>query len=55
MKRIFCFMIPLAVSIQFNPAFSQDQTESNLCVGHYYTEDAAREVIQQLKSEYTTK
>jgi len=54
MKRIFCFLILLAVSIPFNSAFSQNQNEPNLCVGHYYTEEEAREVIQQLKSEYST-
>jgi len=54
MIRIFSILIILTVSTAFNPVFSQAQNESNLCVGHYYTEDEAREVIQKLKSEYTT-
>ncbi|MEE4285794.1 MAG: acetylxylan esterase [Mariniphaga sp.] len=54
MKRIFSLLILLAVSIPFI-AFTQNQNESNLCVGHYYTEEQAKEVIQNLKSEYTTK
>ncbi|SHF98952.1 Acetyl xylan esterase (AXE1) [Mariniphaga anaerophila] len=38
-----------------NPAASQNKNATNLCVGHYYTEDQAREVINNLKAEYTTK
>lgn len=55
MKRILCFLIFLAVSISFKPAFPQNQNESNLCVGHYYTEEQAKEVIDNLKSQYLTK
>ena len=55
MKRIISLVILLAVSIPFNLALAQNQNESNLCVGHYYTEEQAKEVIQNLKSEYTTK
>ena len=55
MIRIFSFLLILTVSTVFNPVFSQVQDESNLCVGHYYTEDEAREVIQNLKSAYRTK
>ncbi len=55
MKHFFPILLLVACSIQFNPVFSQNQNESNLCVGHYYTEAEAREVLQNLKSEYTTK
>lgn len=55
MKHFFPILLLVACSIQFNPIFSQNQNESNLCVGHYYTEAEAREVLQNLKSEYTTK
>jgi dienelactone hydrolase len=55
MKRVFCFLIFLAVSNLFNPAFSQNQNNSNLCVGHYYTEEQAKEVIANLKTQYQTK
>jgi dienelactone hydrolase len=34
---------------------TQNKEESNLCVGHYYTEDEAKVVIQQLKEKYQTK
>ncbi len=33
---------------------SHSEKESNLCVGNYYTEDEAKEVIDKLKSEYKT-
>lgn len=55
MKHFFPILLLVACSIQFNPVFSQNQNESNLCVGHYYTEAEASEVLQNLKSEYTTK
>lgn len=55
MKHFFPILLLVACSTQFNPVFSQNQNESNLCVGHYYTEAEAREVLQNLKSEYTTK
>jgi uncharacterized protein len=55
MKRIFSILILLVVSIHFNLVFSQNQNESNLCVGHYYTEEQAKEVIENLKSQYQTK
>ncbi|WP_372949554.1 alpha/beta hydrolase family protein [Mariniphaga sp.] len=55
MKRIFSIVILLVVSIPFNLVFSQNQNESNLCVGHYYTEEQAKEVIENLKLQYQTK
>lgn len=55
MKRIFSLVILLAVSIPINFVFAQNQNESNLCVGHYYTEEQATDVIQNLKTLYTTK
>lgn len=55
MKRIFSLVILLAVSIPINFVFAQNQNESNLCVGHYYTEEQAKDVIQNLKTQYTTK
>lgn len=36
-------------------ATSQVTDDSSLCVGHYYTEEEAREVIKQLKASYSTK
>ena len=55
MKQFFPIVILLAVSIHFNPVFSQNQNESNLCVGHFYTEKQAKEVIKKLKSQYKTQ
>jgi uncharacterized protein len=55
MKRIFTLILLLTVSTPFNFVFSQNQIESNLCVGHYYTEEQAKEVIDNLKSQYQTK
>lgn len=34
---------------------SQNNSDPNLCMGQYYTEDQAKAVIQQLKEEYTTR
>ncbi|GKT36861.1 prolyl oligopeptidase family serine peptidase, partial [Aduncisulcus paluster] len=34
---------------------AQNQNESDLCVGHYFTQPEAKEFIDQLKKEYTTK
>lgn len=48
-KTVF---IAIATLILFN--CSHSEKESNLCVGNYYTEDEAKEVIAKLKSEYKT-
>jgi uncharacterized protein len=55
MKRIFTLILLLTVSTPFNFVFAQSQNEPNLCVGHYYTEEQAKKVIENLKPEYTTK
>lgn len=34
---------------------SQQQKNDNLCVGHFYTEDEAKVVLDELKKEYQTK
>lgn len=34
---------------------SQSKEETNLCMGHYYTEQEALEVIQNLKKQYQTR
>ncbi len=48
-KTVF---VAIATLLLFNCSFSQK--ESNLCVGNYYTEEEAKEVINNLKSEYKT-
>jgi uncharacterized protein len=55
MKKFYCYIILLAVLNHIQPAYSQDQKNSNLCVGHYYTEEQAKEVIESLKSQYKTQ
>lgn len=55
MKQIFSVAILLAVLTHFSPVFSQNQNESILCVGHYYTEEEAKEVIENLKLQYQAK
>lgn len=34
---------------------SQEQSNPNLCVGHYYTEEQARKVIDELKLQYDSR
>jgi dienelactone hydrolase len=53
MKRILYLF--LAFWVVAKPGGSQEQTEANLCVGHYYTEEQAKEVLENLKSQYQTK
>jgi dienelactone hydrolase len=55
MKKIYTYIILMAVLSHIQPAYSQDQKNSNLCVGHYYTEEQATEVIENLKSQYKTQ
>ncbi|MBW6536655.1 MAG: acetylxylan esterase [Mariniphaga sp.] len=55
MKRFLSIVILLVISIPFNLVFSQNQNESNLCIGHYYTEEQAKNVIENLKLQYQTK
>ena len=55
MKQFTTLIIFLTAIIPYKPVSSQNQTESNLCVGHYYTEEQAKEVIANLKAQYQTK
>ena len=55
MRRLVFLIYFLAVSSHFNPVFSQEQNNPNLCIGHYYTENEAKEVLEKLKSQYQTK
>ena len=54
MKRLvilifgFCYFLP-----NLN-GYSQEIDSSNLCMGHYYTEDEAQKVIRELKGKYAT-
>lgn len=38
-----------------NPVVSQEKKSENLCVGHYYTEKEAANVLAELKDSYTSK
>ena len=55
MKQFTTLIIFLTAIIPYKPVSSQNQTESNLCVGHYYSEEQAKEVIANLKAQYQTK
>ncbi len=48
------FMVILFMMSIFQ-AVSQEKANPNLCVGHYYTEEEASDVIQDLKKQYQTK
>jgi uncharacterized protein len=52
--KTLCYLI---VSLAFTTysAISQEPGKENLCVGHYYTEEEASEVIMNLKKEYRTE
>src|SRR5690606_12455455 len=47
----------LGMLILFIPVrvMSQKNSSSNLCIGHYYTEEEAKKVIEELKYTYKTK
>ena len=53
MKTLY-FLIVCLVSAT-NATVSQEPAKENLCVGHYYTEEEAARVIQDLKGEYRTE
>jgi uncharacterized protein len=53
MKTLYLLIVCL-VSIAYE-AVSQESGKENLCVGHYYTEEEAAQVIQNLKEEYLTE
>lgn len=52
MKR---FVLLIVVFAGFTLVNAQNQEGFNLCVGHYFTQPEAKEFIDQLKKEYTTK
>ncbi len=53
MKTLY-FLIVCLVSATY-ASVSQEPAKENLCVGHYYTEEEAARVIQDLKGEYRTE
>ncbi len=55
MKLHYIFFILFFIVFQVPQAHSQEHSDSNLCVGHYYTEEEAREVIDELKSKYRSR
>jgi uncharacterized protein len=52
--KIIIFLLIISI-LSIKSSFSQNQKESNLCVGHYYSEEQAKEVIANLKAQYQTK
>ncbi len=52
--KILSFLF-IAFLMAIKPALSQDQDDPDLCVGHYYTEEEAQRVIDELRTAYTTK
>lgn len=52
MKSFYVFLILVLIS---TASFSQRENKENLCVGHYYTEEQAKEVLMELKEKYRTK
>ncbi len=55
MKNHFYLIIFFLLLTQTYQAVSQNNEKDNLCVGHYYTEEQAKEVIEQLKLQYQNK
>ncbi len=55
MKSYFYLLLCLFLFAGIRQAESQEQKNPSLCVGHYYTEQEALEVINSLKQEYQTK
>lgn len=55
MKLNFILIILSLTVIQVWPAKSQEQAIPNLCIGHYYIEEEARDVINGLKSQYNSR
>jgi dienelactone hydrolase len=53
MKK-FRFLLPVILLIT-GVSVSQTVDKSNLCVGYYYTEEQAKEVLAELREQYTTK
>ena len=52
MKKIVLFAVFIAGFIISN---GQGKEDSNLCMGHYFTQPEAKEFLEQLKKEYTSK
>jgi uncharacterized protein len=46
---IFCLVFAIYTSV------SQESNKKDLCVGHYYTEEEAAQVLQNLKKDYRTE
>ncbi len=55
MRTYLYFLVCFFLFAGTKNAVSQEQQDPGLCVGHYYTEEEAREVINDLKQAYRTK
>lgn len=53
MKTFAVFSL-LLFFVQFH-SFAQNQSDENLCIGHFYTEERAKEVLAELRETYQTK
>jgi dienelactone hydrolase len=51
MKKVVFLILFLSV---YKAIHAQNPDESNLCVGHYFTQPEAKEFMDQLKKQYTT-
>jgi uncharacterized protein len=51
----FLFINLILILLPVMHSFSQETVKTDLCVGHYYTEAEAREVIKELKLQFKTE
>ena len=54
MRTYLYFLVCFFLFAGTKNAVSQEQQDPGLCGGHYYTEEEAREVINDLKQAYRT-
>jgi uncharacterized protein len=55
MKKYYSLLILFIIGMPAIHIVSQEQVKSDLCVGHYYTEAEALDVLQDLKLQYQTE